>query len=332
MFAAPSEPRFRRAGRFAGLLVGALVTASAAQPVAPPDSLLPPVGVHPLGIRDLWTFERVSDPQPSPDGEWVAYVRRAYDAKANTSYSNLWVVPAAGGESRRLTTASALDTQPRWAPNGATIAFLSDRGGKTQIWSIDLVGGEAHVLVELPVDVESFQWSPSGDRLCFAAGTYPDCADLNCTAERRKKLEDSGMSARIYDDLLFRHWDSWDSGRRSHLFVVPVGGGKPVDLVQGADLDTPPLPSGGVEAYAWSPDGKSVAFQARRRDATAAWSTNLDLYVAAADGSGSRCVTESNLAEDGWPVFSPDGASLAYLAMARPGYEADRERVTLYEP
>jgi len=333
MLAARSESRPHRAHALAVcILVLVLARTASAQPVAPSDSLLPSAGVHPLGIRDLWTFERVSDPQPSPDGAWVAYARRAYDAKANTSYSNLWLVPAAGGASRRLTTARAMDTQPRWAPDGRSVAFLSDRSGKTQIWSIDITGGEARAVLELPVDVESFQWSPSGDRLCFAAGTYPDCADLKCTAERAKKLEDSGMTARIYDDLLFRHWDKWDSGRRVHLFVVPAAGGAPVDLMQGADLDAPPLPSGGVEAYSWSPDGKSVAFQARRREPTAAWTTNLDLYIAAADGSGFRCVTESNLAADAWPAYAPDGKSLAYLAMARPVYEADRERVTLYEP
>jgi len=332
MLVARIEVRPRRAHAFAVCtVVLALARATGAQPVAPSDSLVPSAGVHPLGIRDLWTFERVSDPQPSPDGAWVAYARRVYDAGANTSHSNLWLVPAAGGASRRLTTARAMDTQPRWSPDGRSIAFLSDRGGRTQVWGIDM-SGEARPLTDVAVDVESFQWSPSGDRLCFAAGTYPDCPDLECTADRDKKLEDSGMTARIYDDLLFRHWDKWDSGRRVHLFVVPAAGGAPVDLVRGADLDAPPLPSGGVEAYAWSPDGKSVAFQARRRETTSAWTTNLDLYIAAADGSGFRSITESNLAADALPVYAPDGRTIAYLAMARPGYESDRERVTLYQP
>ncbi len=322
-----------RRARCAAVWLGgvAMFGSVAAQPLAPPDSLAPPAGPHPLCVRDLWTFERVSDPQPSPDGAWIAYVRKSFDVQANKGRSNLWLVPTAGGVARRVTTAKANDSGPRWSPNGRSVAFLSDRSGSTQIWSLDLAGGEPRALTELPVDVQSFRWSPNGIALAFAAEVYPDCATLVCTKERAQKLEGNGILVRRYDHLFVRHWDTWDSGRRQHLFVVPATGGTPVDIVRGAEIDAPSPPFGGAESYDWSPDGTTLVFAARTRNPSASWTTNLDLYLGAADGTGFRCITASNLAVDTAPVFAPDGKSVAYLAMVRPGYEADRERILVYD-
>jgi dipeptidyl aminopeptidase/acylaminoacyl peptidase len=321
----------RSAAGVALATVALLVGRIGAQPLAPPETTQPPPDPHPFGVRDLWAIERVSDPQPSPDGRWVAFVRTSYDVQANKGRSNLWLVPAGGGEARALTTTKSKDTSPRWAPDGKSLAFLSDRGGLSQIWSLDLQGGEPHVLVDVPVDVSSFAISPSGVAIVFVADVYPDCETLQCTADRAKKIEKDGTTPRRYTHLLYRHLDEWDSGRRNHIFVVPAGGGAAVDILRGADLDAPPRPGGGPEAWAWSPDGSRIAVQGRLATAQASWTTNLDLYLCAADGSGYRCITESNLAADAAPAWSPDGHTLAYLAMSRPGFEADRQRIVLYD-
>lgn len=315
----------------AAALLGAIAPGATAQPVAAPDSVMPPAGVHPLGVRDLWALDRISDPQPSPDGAWIAYVRRSFDARANKGVSSLWLAASTGGDSRRLTNAKANDTNPRWSPDGRTLAFVSDRNGLGQIWSLELNGGEPRQRTDLPVEVQSFQWSPDGSAFAFSAEVYPDCESLLCTRERTQKLEGNGVLARRYDALLFRHWDTWDSGRRRHLFVMPVAGGTPVDVLRGADLDAPPPPFGGVDAYDWSPDGKSLVFAGRARGAAASWTTDTGVYLGAADGSGFRCITESNLAADTSPVFAPGGRTVAYLAMLRPGYEADRQRIVLFD-
>lgn len=333
-------PRRSRVGAacLAVLLLGSGASAGAAAAsdngtvggsVAAAGDMAPPPGPHPIGVRDLWAMERVSDPQPSSDGQWVAYVRRRDDVQAATTTSSVWLVAAAGGAPRRLTSALARDTNPRWAPDGRRLAFLSNRGGSTQIWVLDLDAGEPQALTDLPVGVESFAWSPRGTHLALAAAVFPDCPTLDCTAERAAASEKSGV--RRYDRLLARHWDAWDSGRRRHLLVVPAAGGTPVDLLPGADLDAPPPPFGGAESYAWSPDGRSIVFAGRERTADAAWTTDLDVYVAAADGTGFRCITAANLANDEHPVWSPDGRTIAYLAMMRPGYEADRRRIVLYD-
>ncbi len=297
--------------------------------VAMPAS--PAAEPHPFSVHDMVAMERLGDPQPSPDGKWVVFTRRTWDAEANKVATNLWLVSSDGRTLRQLTSAKASDTGPRWSPDGGTIAFISTRGGSSQIWAIDIAGGEARQKSDFPVDVDNVQWSPDGTRLAFSAEVYPDCADLACTATRDKEREDNPVKARVYTKLMFRHWDTWEDGKRSHIFVWPGRTGTgPVDVMKGADADSPSKPFGGAEEFAWSPDGKEIAFTAKMAD-NEAWSTDLDLYVASTDGTGFRCITEPNQATDTTPAWSPDGKTIAYLAMARPGYESDKQAVALYE-
>src|SRR5258706_10996713 len=235
-----------------------------------------------------------------------------------------------GGEERRLTSARGSDTGPRWSPDGRVIAFVSDRSGSSQVWSIDPSGGEAKQLTSLPVDVDNVQWSPDGSRLAFSAEVYPDCADLACTARRDKERADDPVKARVFTHLMIRHWDSWDTGKRNHILVWPIKGGEPIDILKGADADAPTSPFGGTEEFSWSPDGRSIAFTAKMTR-NEAWSTDSNVYLAAADGGGYRCLTCDNEAVDTQPAFSPDGRTIAYLAMSRPQFEADRQRVMLYD-
>ena len=285
---------------------------------------------HPFSVHDMVAMERLAAPQPSPDGSQIVFTRRVYDAEANKNSTNLWIVAIDGSEPRRLTSAHAADTSPRWSPDGRTIAFVSDRGGSSQIWTIDPSGGEARQATDLPVDVDNVEWSPDGSRLAFSAEVYPDCPNLACTAKREKEKSDDPVKARVYTRLMFRHWDAWDEGKRNHIFVGRIRGGEPVDVMKGADADSPTKPFGGTEEFAWSPDGKSIAFTSKMAK-NPAWSTDTNIYLAAADGGGYRCLTCANEAADTQPAFSPDGRTIAYLAMARAGFEADRQRVMVYD-
>jgi dipeptidyl aminopeptidase/acylaminoacyl peptidase len=131
--------------------------------------------------------------------------------------------------------------------------------------------------------------------------------------------------------LLFRHWDTWEDGKRSHLFVWKAGTSEPVDLMRGMDADTPTRPFGGPEELAISPDGSEVLFAAKDDGRANAWTTNIDVWRVPADGSQRPARLSLGHGMDSAPSFSPDGKTIAYLSMARAGYEADRWRIVLHE-
>src|SRR3954470_21897615 len=174
---------------------------------------------RPMTIDDLLAVKGVADPQVSPDGKLVVYVVSEIDRDKNKGSSDLWLVPTDGGDPRRLTTAPGADNHPRFSPDGKTIAFTSSRGGSTQVWLLPLDGGEARPLTKLPIDVSGPIWSPKGDRIAFAAEVYPGTTPEE-TAKKDKEKEESKSKARVFDRLMIRHWNQWDEGKRSHLFVV----------------------------------------------------------------------------------------------------------------
>jgi len=285
---------------------------------------------HPFSVRDMLAMDRVSDPQVSPDGRWVAFVIRTTDMEANRGRTDLWLVPAAGGEPRRLTSHPASDFNLRWAPGSDTLWFVSSRSGSAQIWRIRIDGGEAEQVTDEPLDVGNLVVAPDGKSIAFTMEVFPDCQTIAQTVSRLEQIEENPATGRLYDKLLVRHWDTWKDGRRSHLFVKPVAGGVPVDVMKGMDADTPSKPFGGPEEITFTPDGKSIVFAARDVGREEAWSTDFDLYVAPIDGSAApACLTGDNEAWDTSPVFSPDGKTLAYLAMSRPRYESDRFRIVV---
>ncbi len=293
---------------------------------------------HPFSVHDLVAMERLGDPAPSPDGRWIAFSVRRWDAESNEVTRNLWLLAVDGSRIQRLTTAQGVsDDAPAWMPDSRTVAFLSTRGGSSQVWTIRIDGGEASPLTSLPVEVDTFRLSPAGDRIAFSAEVYPDCEDLRCTADRNAERSASPVKALVFEKLMVRHWDRWFDGKRNHIFTmavragaVPSAAGEPVDLMKGLDHDAPTRPFGGNEEYGWSPDGSQIAFTAKMVD-NPAWSTDLDIYTVGAEGGPILCITSGNEAADTQPVYSPDGSTIAYLAMKRPGYEADRYRVALYD-
>jgi dipeptidyl aminopeptidase/acylaminoacyl peptidase len=285
---------------------------------------------QPFNVRHLVALERASEPSISPDGRHVAFTLRTTDLEANKGRKDLWLLDTASGAVRRLTTHPASDSQPQWL-SSRSVAFLSNRDGKTQVHAIDIDGGEARALTELALEPDNLRVSADGRLLAFSLEVFPDCPDLACTAKRDKDLAASKATGKVYDSLFARRWDTWSNGKRNHLFVMPVAGGAPVDLTKGLDADCPTRPFGGVEDYALSPDGTWAALSAKApMGSREAWSTNEDIWLVPTDGSTPpRNLTEDNPARDSQPVFSPDGKSIAYLAMKRPGYEADRNRVVI---
>jgi Tol biopolymer transport system component len=230
-----------------------------------------------------------------------------------------------------MTTSSDSDYNARWSADGKVIFFLSSRSGSAQVWKINVNGGEARQVTRLPLDAGNLIISPSGKHIAVTVDVFPNMSIAD-TKAKLDEIEKDKVTGKIFEKVFIRHWDTWKDGRRSHVFVLPVDGGDPVDLMPAMDADSPSKPFGGPEEVVFSPDGRSIVFCARDAGESEAWSTNFDLYQVPVDGSAKpRCVTKDNKAWDTNPVFSPNGKTLAYLAMARPGYEADRYRIVLYD-
>ena len=286
--------------------------------------------LKPITFDDFIRIKRVTDLQLSPDGSSIAYVVTVMDRNANRGASDIWLVPARGGEPRRLTSSPAADMNPRWSPDGRTIAFISSRSGSPQVWKIDPNGGEAVQVTRISTGASGVAWSPKGTHLAFVSSVFPDCPDDECNRKKAEAVEASKVKGRLFDHLLIRHWNAWSDGTRSHLFVVPVSGGTALDITPG-DFDVPPIALGGAQDYTFSPDGTEMAF-VRNTDPEflLGLGTNNDIFVTGTGGGEPKKMT-ANRANDHSPSYSPDGRFLAYLAMARPGFEADKQSLMLLD-
>ena len=280
---------------------------------------------HPFGVQDMIDMQRVSGPLPSPDGKLIAFGLSTYTLEANRGSADLWLVSPDGGEPRQLTTHEAQDFGADWSPDSRSLAFLSTRSGSSQVWRISVDGGEAVQVTDLPLDVDGVKWSPDGRRLAVVLAVYPHCDTLECTAERDQEKADSPVRARIIDSLLYRHWDHWEDYKRNHIFALELEGGKLVDLMDGMDADSPTVPWGGTEEFAWTADSAAVIFTAKTEE-NPERHTNYDLFSVQLAGGDPVKLTD-NPAWDTTPALSPDGTQLAWMAMKRPGYESDRFRV-----
>jgi dipeptidyl aminopeptidase/acylaminoacyl peptidase len=285
---------------------------------------------HPFSIHDMLAMERISDPRVSPDGTEVAFTVRATDLEANRGRLDLYVAATDGSRVRRLTSHEAADSQPRWSTDGRSLFFVSTRSGQAQVWRLSLDGGEAQPVTRLPLDVDALEVAPGGRHLVLSMAVFPGKSpeETKAALEGKEKSKASGL---LHDRLFVRHWDTWKDGTRNHLFAYDIEKGQALDLMPAMDADCPTKPFGGSEDYTLSPDGKAVVFSARDAGREEAWSTNFDLYSVPLDASAAPKKLTTNPAWDAQPVFSPDGGRLAYLAMSRPGFEADRYRVVVRE-
>lgn len=277
---------------------------------------------------DLFNIKRVSDPQVSPDGQWVAYTVTAFDKSANTSNSDIWLISIDGGEPRRLTDNPESDEHPRWSPDGSQLAFTSSRSGIEQVYLLTIATEEIRQVSTLSTGAADAIWSPDGSHLAFISSVFPELEGDSANAARLKELEDSPVKAHIAERLLYRQWDRWTDLTRSHVFVQPVSGGPARDVTPG-DYDTPPLDLGGQEDYTFSPDASHL-YYVKNTDPVVTLSTNNDLFKVNLSSGTINRVTD-NAANDNYPQFSPDGHYLAYRAHTRAGFEADKYRLMVLD-
>jgi len=289
------------------------------------NTVAQPSSRQPLTIDDLLKVRRVGDPQLSPDGKLIAYTISDPDKAANRSRTQIYLISVDGGEPKQLTNGQSSASTPRWSPDGQRIAFVT--GGQLNV--MDATGGGVKKITTISTSAGDPVWSPDGKMIAFVSDIYPDCADDACNQKRDAAAEESKVKAKTVDRLLYRHWNTWKDGKRTHVFVVSADGGTARDLTPG-NYDAPPFSLGGPPDYAFSPDSKELAF-ARNTEKVEATSTNNDIFTVPVAGGEAQRITGSNTGSDQSPLYSPDGRFIAYRSQQRGGFESDRWRLMLYE-
>jgi dipeptidyl aminopeptidase/acylaminoacyl peptidase len=284
----------------------------------------------PFDASAMMRIARISEPALSPDGRMVAFTVQTPDVEKNTKPQQIYVMSINGGTPRAIAQEGTQNERPRWSPDSRQIYFISNRAGtSSQIWVMDADGSHARQITHLSTEASGLLVTPDGRRLIFLSSVFPECgADDACN---QRKLDDEARSktkARIYNSLLYRHWNEWETARRQHILVAGVDGTGLRDLTPGP-REAPPFSLGGQDDYAVSPDSTELAFS-MNSDPEPAVSTNSDIYTVPLDGGEPKKMTTGHGA-DATPLYSPDGKYLAFRTQGRAGYESDRWMLAILE-
>src|SRR5213075_302716 len=290
---------------------------------------------HPFTFEDMMALKRVGAPVPSPDGKWVVFDCEDVDLAANTKISHLWIVPASGGESRRLNPTPNNEERPRFSPDGKRLIWTSKATDPTQIWMCNFtpdsggLDGQPRQVTNISTGADGGIWSPDGKSIVFLSSVYPEAKDDAENKKRDDELGKSKVKAKIFTKLLYRHWTSYTEHKRSHLFAVSADGSGPARDLTPGDHDVPPFNLGGQDMYSVSPDSQELAYTSNIDDVEAT-STNNEIFLVPMAGGTPKKISTSP-GNDNTPVYSPDGNHIAWRSMARAGFEADKESLIIYQ-
>ena len=300
------------------LLTLALLAAASAQAKAP------------LTVEHLNQFNKLHDVALSPDGRFVAYGQSNGGFSPADTSSDLYLMDLSNlNKVTRLTQSAGRESQLQWAADGRSIYFIASRSGTAQVWNLPLYGGEALQLTDLPLPVEGFKVSADGKQLALALAVKPGCQTLQCTVDAKAADAAKKDTAMAFDQLMVRHWDSWQTPYRSHLHVASLTDGVVKDatnLMSEWNTDI-----AGISEVAFTPDNQRLVFSAKIPAADQAWHTNYDIFMVPVAGGEKQNLTAANPAWDAQPSFSNDGRFMAYKAMSKPQAEADKFSLMLLD-
>ncbi|HNY08685.1 MAG TPA: S9 family peptidase [Tenuifilaceae bacterium] len=277
----------------------------------------------------LWKFGRVGEYALSPDGTMLVYAVTFYNLQENKGVTNLYVVSATGGEPLKLTDETGSESAPQWSSDGQTILFLSTRGGSNQLWQVRPDGSELKQISGIDGDINGFSFSPDNTKLVFAVDVKLDQQADDIYPDMPK------AKVRIIDNLMYRHWNYWEDGRYSHLFVADFADGKisnARDINAGEKWDTPMAVDFDMTEVQWSPDGSKLVYASKKLYGREyAVSTNSDIYLYDMVSGATTNLSADNPGYDRYPSFSPNGAYISWWSMKTPGYEADQKKLVLFD-
>ncbi len=287
-------------------------------------------GAAPLTAETMWQLQRVGDPDLSPDGKLLVVPVTRYDVDKNKGYTDLWLIPAAGGAARQLTSDDASDSDPRFSPDGKWIAFVSKRGEdkESQLYVIAIDGGEARRVTRVPTGVSAPKWFPDSKRIAFITEVWTDLKTWGEMEQRMKDRADSKMTAKVWDKAPFSYWDRFLDDREPHVYAIALEGGEPRPITLGTGYHLSVLETSS-RSYDIAPDGSEVAFAADT-DRTGI-DSNVDVFIVPAAGGEARNLTTDNPADDTEPQYSRDGRYLAFLRQKIKTFYADKQRLMLFD-
>ncbi|MEN8158376.1 MAG: S9 family peptidase [Bacteroidota bacterium] len=273
----------------------------------------------------LWAFGRLSDVQVSPDGEKILYGVSYYSIEQNRSNRELFVMNADGSEKIRLTETSVNEHNAIWHPDGDRIVYLSSASGEVQAWVMNADGSEKQQISEVEGGISGLAFSPTGERVLYTKEVQIDKTTQDLHPDLPK------TDGRVINDLMYRHWDTWEDGAHSHIFIAGFDGEEitgGTDIMPGEPYDSPMKPFGGLEEVAWTPDGKGIAYTCKKMTGLEySFSTDSDIFLYDPESGMTKNLTEGMPGYDRVPFFSPDGSKIYWHSMERAGFEADKERL-----
>jgi len=277
----------------------------------------------------LWEFGRVGGTQVSPDGKTLLFTITNYDVATNRASRDIYTLPVAGGTPLNITNSAINESNAIWRPDGKKIGFISTQSGSAQMWEMDPDGSKRTQISQIEGGISAFDFSPDMKHILFTKR-------VKMADSPKDKHPDLPLSnAYLYDDLMYRHWDKWHDYTFSHVFIAPlVDGaiGTPIDIMADEPYDSPLPPFGGMSQISWTPDGKNVAYTAKKLSGKEkAVSTNSDIYLYNLETRQTRNLTPFNPGYDKNPVFSPDGRFMAWESMQTAGFEADKNRIMIMD-
>ncbi len=282
-----------------------------------------------ITFNDLFAYPMVGDFRLSPDGGKIAFVLTEHDTLTGDSHSGIYLIDSHGGKPHKLTNRIEHVSNIRWSPDGKSILFISDRGGKSnQAWRINIDGGEALQITSISTGASNAEWFPDGNRIMFTSRVFPNCRTDSCNEAKQKELDNRKTSGMLYAELPIRHYNHWLDDKVNHLIIYDLEDNRYKDITP-QNMSVPPFALAGSPYYSIHPDGEHISF-VTNTDSNLALSANNDIFVFNLREHTVKRLTD-NKGNDNSPMYSPNGKFLAYKAMLRPGYESDRSRLMIYD-